>query len=93
MRAICPRVGREYAARVITDVGRRRLLRAVLRTAALYGFAGWAYIALNAVNHPETLELPLTHVVDWPREDTFGIASFAVSALSFFLLQLLRDDP
>jgi len=66
------------------------LLEALLRTLALYGFAGWGYIALNAVVHPETLKLPLTHLADWPREDTFGVICFAVSMVSFFGVQFLR---
>lgn len=63
---------------------------AVLRTVALYAFAGWVYIALNAVVHPETLRLPLTHFVDWPREDTFGAACFAVSFATTLLARILR---
>lgn len=51
----------------------------VLLVIAFYSFAGWAYIAMNAVVHPESLSWPLTHLVDWPREDTFGIVCFATS--------------
>lgn len=56
-----------------------RALDAGLLTVAIYTFAGWTYIALNAVVHPVTLGLPLTHLAAWPHEDTFGVMCFAVS--------------
>ena len=62
----------------------------VLRTVAFYAFAGWVYVALNAVVHPDTLHLPLTHFASWPHEDTFGAACFATSFVSALLAQLLR---
>lgn len=62
----------------------------LLRIVAFYSFAGWVYIAANAVVHPESLEWPLTHLVDWPREDTFGIVCFAVSFLAA-VAALLRE--
>jgi len=58
---------------------RRRTVEAGLRTVAIYSFAGWAYIALNAVVHPVSLGWPLTHLAPWPHEDTFGAACFGVS--------------
>ncbi len=60
-----------------------RTVHALLGTVSLYTFAGWAYIAGNAMAHPETLPLPLTHLAAWPREDTFAIVCFATSALTF----------
>jgi hypothetical protein len=66
-----------------------KLVRSILLTLAVYGFAGWVYIAGNAISHPETLPLPLTHFASWPREDTFGAVCFAVSCLSFFFWNLL----
>ena len=67
-----------------------RVLDALLLPVALYAFAGWVYIALNAVVHPETLSRPLTHLARWPREDTFGAACFAVSFLAAAGLRVLR---
>jgi hypothetical protein len=58
---------------------RRRIVREVLMVIALYSFAGWIYIALNAVVHPESLVWPLTHLLPWPHEDTFGIGCFVTS--------------
>ena len=70
--------------------GRLRLLDAVLLPVAVYAFAGWVYIASNAVVHPATLSQPLTHLSRWPREDTFGVACFAVSFVAALGWRLLR---
>jgi hypothetical protein len=61
------------------------------RTLALYGFAGWVYIALVALVHPYTLGLQLTHFTKLPHEDTFGETCFVVSLISFFVYNLLRS--
>lgn len=64
---------------------------AVLGIVAAYSFAGWAYIAANAVVHPESLAWPLTHLASWPREDTFGIACFVVSFVAALGRAALRS--
>lgn len=69
-----------------------RLIRALSFTVFVFGFAGWIYIANNAVHHPETLALPLTHFLPYPREDTFGTACFALSFVALFVYMYLRDD-
>jgi hypothetical protein len=66
-----------------------KILRAVTLTGAIYGFAGWFYIAENAAFHPNTLSLPLTHLLPYPREDTFGAFCFAVSIICCFTYLLL----
>jgi len=38
--------------------------------------AGWIYVALCSLTAPQTLSLPLTHVLPYLREDTAGVASF-----------------
>lgn len=68
----------------------RSAAQAVLATIAGYGFAGWAYIACNAIAHPYTLTRPLTHLAAWPHEDEFGILCFAASGAAYFLLQLSK---
>ncbi len=70
---------------------RRRVALVASRTLALYGFAGWAYIALVALVHPHTLRLQLTHFAKFPHEDTFGEICFVVSVVSFFIYSLLRS--
>jgi hypothetical protein len=70
---------------------KRKIALVTSRTLALYGFAGWMYIALVALVHPRTLSLQLTHFAKLPHEDTFGEISFAVSMVSFFIYNLLRS--
>jgi hypothetical protein len=70
---------------------RRKIALGASLTLALYGFAGWVYIALVALVHPQTLGLQLTHFARFPHEDTFGEMSFAVSVVSFFIYSLLRS--
>jgi len=67
-----------------------RIIKSATFTLFVFGFAGWIYIANNAVHHPETLSMGLTHFAKWPREDTFGAVCFAVSFISFFVWNYLR---
>jgi len=62
-------------------------------TGFVFGFAGWFYIAENAVFHPHTLGLQLTHFLPYPHEDTFGAICFGVSVISFFVYNLIKDTP
>jgi len=71
---------------------KRRIALGASRTLALYGFAGWVYIALAALVEPNTLGLQLTHFAKFPHEDTFGEICFAVSVVSFFIYSLLRSS-
>jgi hypothetical protein len=70
----------------------RRILRAFSFSVFVFGFMGWFYIAQNAVHHPETLALPLTHLLPYPREDTFGIVCFGLSFIALFVYMYLRED-
>ena len=69
---------------------KRRIALEASKTLAVYGFAGWVYIALVALVHPHTLGLQLTHFTSFPHEDTFGETCFVVSLVSFFCYNLLR---
>jgi hypothetical protein len=69
---------------------KRRIALEASKTLAVYGFAGWVYIALVALVHPRTLGLQLTHFTSFPHEDTFGETCFVVSLVSFFCYNLLR---
>ena len=69
----------------------KRFFEAAMLTLFVHSFAGWVFIALIAVFHPETLSWPLTHLLSWPREDTFGIVCFGVSFVSLFIYLLTRD--
>ena len=69
----------------------KRTIRELSLTLFIFGLLGWIYVALNAEVHPRTLALPLTHLLPYPREDTFGIVSFAVSAVAFFVWRLTNN--
>ena len=70
----------------------RKIVKAASFTFFIFGLLGWLYIAAVALVHPETLKIQLTHFASWPREDTFGILSFAVSFISFFIWNLVKDN-
>jgi len=70
----------------------KKFILALSLTIFVFGFAGWIYIAGNAVNHPETLSLPLTHFASFPREDTFGAICFGLSFIAFFTYVYLKED-
>jgi hypothetical protein len=59
---------------------------AVLRAVLVHSAIGWVYIAMNALSHPWTLGLRLTHFSEWPHEGDFGVACFAVMLASGWLL-------
>jgi hypothetical protein len=69
----------------------RRCAEAVLLVVAVYGFAGGTYIALNAIVHPNTLRVQLTHLSPWPHEDTFGAISFGISFVCALLYGISRN--
>jgi hypothetical protein len=64
---------------------RRSVGRAVLETTALYGALGWAYVAVVAAIDTASLN---DQIIRWLplRIDLAGILSFALSALSFLVL-------
>jgi hypothetical protein len=69
-----------------------KIIQALSLTLFVFGLLGWIYIAAIALVHPATLTHQLTHFASWPREDTFGVVSFAVSFISFFIWNLVRDS-
>ena len=68
-----------------------KVIRALALTLFVFGLIGFLYIVLSATFHPQTLTMQLTHFADWPREDTFGEASFAISFISFFIWNLVKE--
>jgi hypothetical protein len=54
--------------------------RGALRALALLSTCGWLYIAGNAIAHPSTLWLGLTHFAARPMEIEFGLVCLIVSA-------------
>jgi hypothetical protein len=63
----------------------KKVIRSLSFTVFVFGFAGWAYIAENAIHHPQTLALPLTHFLRFPREDTFAALRFSLSFVTLFV--------
>ena len=72
---------------------RLQIVRATAFTIFVFGFSGWFYIAQNAVFHPQTLQLQLSHLLPWPHEDTFGAVCYALSFIALFTYMLVRDRP
>ena len=70
----------------------KKILKALSLSLFVFGFAGWVYIVINSEVHIQTLGKQLTHFAKWPHEDTFGEMCFAISFISFFVYQLLRDE-
>ncbi len=59
---------------------------AVLRAVLLHSLLGWVYVSMNAISHPWTLDMRLTHFNEWPHEGDFGIGCFVVFLASCVLL-------
>ena len=70
----------------------RHILKAVFFTIFIYSLLGGLYIVAVALIHPETLDIQLSHLTPWIREDTFGILSWIVSFWSFLIWNILRED-
>lgn len=68
-----------------------KVIRSLSLTGFVFGLAGWIYIALIALVHPQTLSWQLSHLTPWIREDTFGFLSFAISIVSFFVYNLVKE--
>lgn len=67
-----------------------KVLREVSLAVAIYGMIGWVYVAICALTAPDTLALPLTHLVPWLREDTSGVISFVLSFVAFVIYRMTR---
>jgi hypothetical protein len=59
---------------------------------AIYGMAGWIYVMICSLAAPNTLALPLTHLLPWLREDTSGVISFILSFIGFVTYRVIRSD-
>jgi len=69
-----------------------KLILSASLTGFVFGLLGWIYIALVALIHPITLTIQLTHLTPWIREDTFGILCFIISAICFFIYNMVKDE-
>lgn len=62
---------------------RRLLLESIALGLAVYGLLLWIYVAICGIVVPDTLALPLTHLVPHLREDTSGFLGFGISFVGF----------
>ncbi len=68
----------------------RRLIVALSETAALLSAALVTYLSVNAVTHPQTLEIQATHFASWPTEGTLRVLALVVCAMSVGVLRYVR---
>lgn len=69
-----------------------RLLKVFSLAVAVYGMAGWIYVAICGIVVPETLALPLTHLAPGIREDTAGVTAFFTSFAFFVVYRMIDVD-
>jgi hypothetical protein len=60
----------------------RALIAALARVAALLSAGLVVYLSVNAVTHPATLVLHVTHLVSWPAEGTVRVLALALAVVS-----------
>ena len=70
-----------------------RIFRQLSLAVAIYGMVEWIYVAICSLVVPDTLTLPLTHVLPWLREDTSGVIGFVLSFLGFIFYRVTRPEP
>ena len=66
------------------------LVQAAAETAAFLGTGVVIYLSLNAVTHPFTLRLQLTHLWPWPSEGTVRVIALAVCLAAVAVTRYLR---
>jgi len=64
--------------------------QAIAETAAVLGTGLVAYLSLNAVTHPETLRLQVTHLLPWPSEGTVRVIGLGVCLAAVATSRYLR---
>jgi hypothetical protein len=65
------------------------LLLSAAETAAVLGTGLVAYLSVNAVTHPATLGLHVTHLLPWPAEGTLRVLALLVTAVSVAVIRYL----
>ena len=79
----------------IADVKSRKapvifMLLAASETVTILGTGLVSYLSLNAITHPETLQIHVTHLLPWPAEGTLRIAALVLCVCSVALFRYLR---
>jgi hypothetical protein len=65
-------------------------VQAVAETAAFLGTGLVIYLSFNAVMHPWTLRIQLTHLLPWPSEGTVRVTALAICLVSVATSRYLR---
>jgi hypothetical protein len=65
-------------------------VQAVAETAAILSTGLVVYLSLNAVTHPATLRLQLTHLLPWPSEGTVRVIGLGVCLVAVATSRYLR---
>jgi hypothetical protein len=65
-------------------------VQAVAETAAVLGTGLVIYLSLNAVTHPSTLRLQLTHLWPWPSEGTVRVIALGICLAAVAISRYLR---
>ena len=83
------------SAAITTDTKLRNapalfMLLAVSETLTVLGTGLVGYLSLNAITHPESLQLHVSHLLPWPAEGTLRVVTLALCVCSFALFRYLR---
>jgi hypothetical protein len=65
-------------------------VQAIAETAAFLGTAMVIYLSFNAITHPYTLRLQLTHLWPWPSEGTVRVIGLAICLVGVATSRYLR---
>lgn len=77
-------------AQPMTRSSRVLAVQAIADTAVFLGTGLVIYLSLNAVTHPETLRLQLTHLAPWPSEGTVRVITLGICLVGVATRRYLR---
>jgi hypothetical protein len=66
------------------------MVLAVAETVAVLSTALFVYLSFNAITHPGSLPLHITHLLPWPAEGTVRVVALLLSACSAAVWRYLR---
>jgi hypothetical protein len=67
------------------------VIEAIARTIALFATLVVCYLSVNAVTHPATLLIHVTHLLPWPSEGTLRVLALFLCLCSVATLRFLRS--
>jgi hypothetical protein len=84
------RVRRRESISSVTPNTRTVFLVATCRSLVAAGSLLIAYLSINAITHPQTLTLPVTHLLSWPTEGTLRVMTLVATACAAALARAQR---